>query len=122
MAPKFHPHLLAVLQLDQHAVVVRLGYPLREAARRLDEHLERPVQQLVHLAVVVVVVADAVDALDVVPDGAPKLGRVDVGAAGDRVVRQVVRRPELFVQVEADVVVQSARWWGENERVWFRWF
>lgn len=95
-----------MLQLDQHAVVVRLGDPLREAAGRLDEHLEGPVQQLVNLAVVVVVVPDAVHALDVVPDGPTELGRVHVGPAGNRVVREVVRQPELVVQVEAHVVVE----------------
>ena len=80
-------YLFTVLQLHQHTVVVQLGDALREAAGRLDEHLERAVEQLVHLAVIVIIVADAVDALDVVPDGTTKLGRVDIRPSRDRVVR-----------------------------------
>lgn len=114
--PKSHlkpaTHLLTVLQFNEHTVVVGFGDPFREAAGRFDEHLERPVQQLVDLAVVVVVVPNAVHALDVVPDGTTELGRIDVGPPGNRVVRKVVRQPELVVQVEAHVVVETGKRMG----------
>lgn len=59
-----------MFELAEHPVVVFLSDTFRIAAGALDECLERALQQLVDLAVVVIVVPDAQQALDVVPNGA----------------------------------------------------
>ena len=64
------------MELVHEAVVVVVGDALREAGDHLDVRLQAALQQLVHLAVVVVVVPDAEHAVDVVPDGVPERGRV----------------------------------------------
>lgn len=74
------------MQLHQHTIVILFGNSLREATSGLDERLESPVQQLIHFVVVIIVVANAIDALDVVPDGSAKLAGVNVLAASDRVI------------------------------------
>lgn len=75
-----------------------------QRTKRVGQRFER--NYLIYFAVVVVVVANAVDALNVVPNGAAELGCVDVRLVGQRAVRQVVRRPELPIEQMADVVVQ----------------
>lgn len=75
------PHLLTVLQLLQNTVIIRLGDTFREATGRLNKHLQGSLQQLIHLAVIVVVVPYPIDALNVVPDCASELGRVHISSA-----------------------------------------
>ena len=58
-----------MLELSHVAVVVLLADALGETRDDLDVVLEWAFQQLVHLAVVVVVVADPKQAVDVVPYG-----------------------------------------------------
>lgn len=74
-------HLLTVLQLLQNTVIIRLGDTFREATGRLNKHLQGSLQQLIHLAVIVVVVPYPIDALNVVPDCATELGRVHISSA-----------------------------------------
>lgn len=74
-------HLLTVLQLLQNTVIIRLGDTFREATGRLNKHLQGSLQQLIHLAVIVVVVPYPIDALNVVPDCASELGRVHISSA-----------------------------------------
>lgn len=62
-----------MLQLLQNTIIIRLGDALREATGRLNEHLQVSLQQLIHLAIIVVVVPDSIDALNVIPDRAPEL-------------------------------------------------
>jgi len=64
------------------------------------------ISYLVHFAIVVVVVANAVDALDVVPNGPPELGRVHILDAAHGAVGEIVGRPKLGVQEDAHIVVQ----------------
>jgi len=52
-------------------------------------------------------VANAVDALDVVPNGPPELGRVHILDAAHGAVGEIVGRPKLGVQEDAHIVVQS---------------
>lgn len=71
-------HLLGVLELAHVAVVVLLADTLGEARDDLDVVLERPLEELVHFAVVVVVVADPKQTVDVVPYGMAECGRIHV--------------------------------------------
>jgi len=103
-----------VAEFLEDVVVVLASDAFWKADDRLDVRLERTFQQLVHLAVVVVVVADAKHALDVVPDGASKARCIHVLHRAHRVVRQVVRQPELVIDQVAHVVVQPV---DERKRV-----
>ena len=67
-----------MLKLSHVAVVVLLADAFREARYDLDVVLQRALQQLVNLAVVVVVVSDPEQTVDVVPYGAAEGRRVDV--------------------------------------------
>lgn len=102
------------MQLLEDAVVVGPGDALRVADDHLDVGLERALEHLVHLAVVVVVVPDAEHALDVVPDGGAEARRVHVPLRAHEVVRERVHEPELLVEQVADVVVQPVE---QRERV-----
>lgn len=62
-----------MLQLLQNTIIIRLGDALREATGGFNEHLQVSLQQLIHLAIIVVIVPDSVDALNVIPDRAPEL-------------------------------------------------
>ena len=97
-----------MVKLFEDVVVVGRSDPLRKADRHLDVRLQGALQHLVHLAVVVIVVPDAHEALDVVPDGRAEPRRVHVLLAAQRVVRQLVHEPELVVQQVAHVAVQPA--------------
>ena len=107
-------HLFRVAEFLEDVVVILASDAFWKADDRLDVRLERTFQQLVDLAVVVVVVADAEHALDVVPDGAPEARRIHVLDRTHRVVRQVVRQPELVIDQVAHVVVQPV---DERKRV-----
>ena len=61
-----------MFEFPHDPVVVFLGEPLGVARHGFDVGLQVALQQLVHLAVVVVVVANAVHAVDVIPDGSAK--------------------------------------------------
>lgn len=50
---------------------------------------------------------NAKHALNVIPNGAPELGRVHIRAAGHREIRQIVDGPEFVVQQIADIVVEA---------------
>jgi hypothetical protein len=101
-----HVNLFAVLELPENPVVVLFRDAFRITTGALDERLQRPLQEMVDLAVVVVVVADPQQALDVIPDGPAKPRRVHVRATAHRVVRQVLCGLELVVQQIPHVVVQ----------------
>lgn len=75
-----------MFELPQHPVIIFLSDPLRVAAGRLDERFEASLEQLIHLAIVVVVVPDAEHTLDVVPDGATEPRRVHIRAPAHCVV------------------------------------
>jgi hypothetical protein len=102
-------HLFAVLELPENPVVVLFCDAFRITTGALDERLQRPLQEMVDLAVVVVVVADPQQALDVIPDGPAKPRRVHVRATAHRVVRQVLCGLELVVQQIPHVVVQPGK-------------
>lgn len=61
-------YLLRVREAFHHTVKVPFAQPLWEARHDLDERLEASLQQLVDSCVIVVVVSDAHQAVDVVPD------------------------------------------------------
>uniref|UniRef100_A0A0K8R7J8 Putative p53 regulated pa26 nuclear protein sestrin n=1 Tax=Ixodes ricinus TaxID=34613 RepID=A0A0K8R7J8_IXORI len=99
-------HLFGVLELPHDVVVVLLGHAVWVTADGLDVLLEVPVQELVDLPVVIVVVPDAVDALDVVPHRPTEHGRVHVRLATHGVVGQVVGDLELLVEQLSHIVVE----------------
>lgn len=68
---------------------------------------EGTLAHLIDFAVVVIIVPDAKHALDIVPNGSPKFGRVHICAASHRKVRQIVYGTEFVVQQITDIVVQS---------------
>ena len=104
---KMDGYLLWIAELLENRVVIVTSETIGETDGRFDVGLESALQQLVHLAVVIVVVADTKHALDVIPNGPPEAGRVHVPLGAHRVVRQVVRQPEFLVDQIAHVAVQS---------------
>lgn len=74
------------MELPEDPVVVLLGDPVRIAGGAFDKSLKGAFEQSVYLAVVVVVVTYAEQALNVVPDGATESGRVYVRTTSHRVV------------------------------------
>ena len=67
-----------MLKLSHVAVVILLADSLGETRYDLDVVLERAFQQLVHFAIVVVVMSDAKQTVDVVPYGAAEGRGVNV--------------------------------------------
>ena len=68
-----------MLESDHESVVVLASDSFWVAHRRLDVRLQVSFEQLVHFAVVVLVMADAEKGMDVIPDGKTKRRRVDIG-------------------------------------------
>lgn len=62
---------------------------------------------LIYFAIVIVIVSNAVDALDVVPNGAPKFRCVNVRFIGHREIRQIVCGTKFQIQQMANVVVET---------------
>lgn len=65
-------YLFAVFELPEYSVVVLLGDALWVTAGAFDEGLETAFEELIHFPVIVVIVADAEHALDVIPYRASK--------------------------------------------------
>lgn len=62
---------------------------------------------LIYFAIIVVVVSNAVDALNIIPNGAAKFRCVDIRFIGHREISQIVCSPEFQIQQMADIVVQA---------------
>ncbi len=71
-------HLLGVGELAHDALVVTLADALGRHAHQTNVLAQRGLEQTLDLGVVVVVVLDAEQRLDVVPDGAAEQARVHV--------------------------------------------
>lgn len=84
-----------MFELSHHPIVNLLRDTFRITTSGLNEALERLFHQSVDLAVVVVVVTDAQQCLNVVPNSASEPGRVHIGPPAHRVVGQIVGRFEL---------------------------
>lgn len=65
-------YLLTVLELPHHSIIIPLGDSFGITHRALDERLQTPFQQLVHLVVIIIIVPDTEHALYVIPDGSAK--------------------------------------------------
>ena len=71
-------HLLWVFEVQPEGIIILLGGAVGIAGDGLDVRLQRPVKELIDLPVVIVVVTDAVQRVDVVPDGSPQERRVNL--------------------------------------------
>ena len=86
------------MKLFENTVVILPRNSFRKADRHLDVSLQGSLQNLVHFSVIIVVVTDAKHALNVIPNGRPEPGRINVFLAAKSVVRQLIHEPEFVVQ------------------------
>jgi len=90
--------LLAMLQFPHGVPVVLLDKLIGEANCSFNEFLQRSGQQFIDFLVIIVVVANAEEDVDVVPNGPTEHEGVNARMGRQRVVSQVLGDAELVVQ------------------------
>jgi len=98
----------ALLEFAHRLAVVLLDEFVGEADGGFDEFLHGSRKQFVDVLVVVVIVTNAEDDVDVVPDGASKDEGVDARVRGHRAVSQVLGDAQLVVEQVGPVGVVEA--------------
>lgn len=81
-------------ELPHDVIVILLGSFFRITTNGLDKAFQVPFQQLVNLAIVVVVMSDTIHAVDVIPNRPSEHGRVDVIPIGHAVkfTRETIKK------------------------------
>lgn len=96
-----------MFELPHDAIIIPLCDAFRIANCALDEGFEATLEQLIHLVIIIIVMPDAEHTLYVVPDRTSKARRIDLVVRAHRVICQIIRGLEFFVEKIADVVVQT---------------
>lgn len=96
-----------MMELFEHTVVIGASDSFGEAHRHFDVGLKRTFQHLVDFAVIVIIVADAEHALNVIPNGRAESRSIHIPLGAHKIVRQLVHESELVIQQISDVIVQA---------------
>lgn len=99
------------MEFFENTVVIFSSDSFGKANDSLDVSLQWTFQYLIHFSVIVIIVADAKHALNIIPNGRAEAWRINVPLGAHKIVRQLVHEPELVVEQVANIVVQPVDEW-----------